>query len=242
MRCAIVIACALAAARSAHADPSLPRVVTAPTAWLPAEGSAIGSASLDHRGGGSIELGYGLGGLAALALGADDDAGRWQPRACFRVGAKQDAAFDGAPALVLGARVTIGGSGDRDAELYVIASRTLGFARVHAGAIALDARRGASVMGATVRPLAALELVPPQYPRTTLVADLAWLPKDDASAPAWIAGWGVRYQALAWGSIELDVHHREGEGLDQSTVMVRVNGTWDARRGTAAAPPRRSPP
>ena len=238
---AIVIACALAAARSAHADPSLPRVVTAPTAWLPAEGSAIGSASLDHRGGGSIEVGYGLGGLAALALGADDDAGRWQPRASFRIGARQDAAFAGAPALVLGARVTIG-NGDRDSELYVVASRELGFARVHAGAIALDARRGDVTMGAKVRPLAALELTPPQYPRTTLVADLTWLPNDDASAPAWIAGWGVRYQALDWGSIELDVRHREGEGLDQSTVMVRVNGTWGERPGTAAAPPRRSPP
>jgi len=34
----------------------------------------------------------------------------------------------------------------------------------------------------------------------------------------------VRYQALSWGSIELDVRHREGDDLGGSTVMVRVNG------------------
>jgi hypothetical protein len=42
----------------------------------------------------------------------------------------------------------------------------------------------------------------------------------------WIGGWGVRYQALSWGSIELEVRHREGDGLRGSTVLVRVNGAF----------------
>ena len=40
-------------------------------------------------------------------------------------------------------------------------------------------------------------------------------------------GGGVRYQALTWGSIELDVRHRQDEGLGASTVMVRVNGVLE---------------
>jgi hypothetical protein len=42
----------------------------------------------------------------------------------------------------------------------------------------------------------------------------------------WLAGWGVRYEALSWGAIELDVRHREGEGLAGSTALVRVTGVW----------------
>ena len=59
-----------------------------------------------------------------------------------------------------------------------------------------------------------------------MLADIAWQPELTPSGdrPAWIIGWGVRYQALAWGAIELDVRHREGEGLAGSTVMVRVDG------------------
>jgi hypothetical protein len=98
--------------------------------------------------------------------------------------------------------------------------------RPHAGAAVIDARVGDRRLGATLRPLGAIELTPPAYPKTTLMADLACLPRFDATAPAleWVAGWGVRYQALRWGSIELDVRHREGEGLGGSTVFVRVNG------------------
>ena len=72
---------------------------------------------------------------------------------------------------------------------------------------------------------AGLEITPPQYPKTTLMTDIAYLPLLRQSAPdlEWAIGWGVRYQALKWGSIELAVRHREGEGLGDSTVMVRVN-------------------
>jgi hypothetical protein len=218
-------------ARAAAADPALPRVVTAPTAWLPAEGTVVGSAGLDHRGAGSIMLAYGFGGIASLEVGADSDlrecapcTATLVPHAAFRIGARQDTWFAGQPALVLGVQTGFGAS--RASSVYAVASRELGIVRVHAGAAAADARVGDHRLGARVRPLAAIELTPPAYPKTTLLGDIAWVPRFDASAPVieWVAGWGVRYQALRWGAIELDVRHREGEGLGGSTVMVRVTG------------------
>jgi hypothetical protein len=243
----LVIAVATCA-RVAAADPPRAVVVTAPTAWLPADGAVVGTASLDHRfdaSDGSIALAYGLGGLAAVEVGEDNDArvavgGGSLPlamrlgRAAFRIGTRQNAWFDGQPALVLGVRAsfastrTSGADGAHVAEAYAIASRVIAFATVHAGVVAVDAEANATPrLGTTVRPLVALELTPPQYPKTTLVGDLAWSPLfAPGTAPAieWVAGWGVRYQALSWGAIELDVRHRQNEGLSASTVMVRVTG------------------
>jgi hypothetical protein len=235
------------AARVAAADPARARVVTAPTAWLPGDGAIVGTASLDHRfdaSDGSIALAYGLGGLASIEIGEDNDAraacaGCDPPqamrlgRAAFRIGARQDAWFRGQPAVVIGASAsfaaarTSGFDGARVVEVYAVASRVIAFAQVHAGVVALDAAAtNMPRMGTAVRPLAALELTPPRYPKTSLVGDLAWSPLFATPAPRveWVVGWGVRYQALAWGAIELDVRHREGEGLAASTVMVRVTG------------------
>lgn len=207
-------------ARTAAADPVLPRVIAAPTAWLPAAGTAIGSAGLDHRGGAAIDVTYGFGGLASLEAGAADD----RAHATFRIGAHQDAWFAGQPALVLGVQTGFGHSETTSA--YAVASRVAGPLRLHAGAAVLDARVGDQRHGAAVRPLGGLELTPPQYPKTTLLGDIAWAPRLDGPEPLvqWVANWGVRYQALRWGSIELDVRHREGEGIGGSTVMVRVTG------------------
>lgn len=222
----------LASAR-ASADPlapatELPRVVTAPTAWIPAENTAVASASLDHRGAGAVVASFGLGGLAALELGADSDLRECspctgivahravlEPHAAFRIGAH-------GVALV----VETGFGSSRASSATVVGSRVVGPVRLHAGVMVLDGRVGDVRLGTTVRPTGAVELTPPQYPKTTLVGDLAWEPRFDATAPAleWLAGWGVRYQALHWGSIELDVRHREGEGLGGSSVLVRVNG------------------
>ena len=218
MRGLAIIAIALAG-RAAAADPAIDHVVTIPTAWLPGEGVAIGSASLDHRGGGSIVVGYGLGRIAAVEL-ADDGA-------TFRLGARQDAWFGGQPAIVVGVTASLAGE-PRAGEAYVVASRELGALRVHAGVAALDAGQAGARLGATVRPLAGVELVPPLYPRTTLVGDVQWQAARVAPRPVarWILGYGVRYQALAWGSIELAVRVRQDDGIGGSTVLVRVNGVW----------------
>ena len=216
-----VLAIALVA-RVAVADPPLPRVVTAPTGWIQAENTVAGSASLDHRGASAVVVSYGLGGLAAIELGADSDlrecapcAAVLEPHAAFRIGAR-------GVALV----VQTGFGDSRASSAVLVGSRVLGPVRLHAGVEALDGRVGTVRLGTTVRPVGGIELTPPQYPKTTLLGDLAWESRLDATAPAleWLAGWGVRYQALRWGSIELDVRHREGEGLGGSTVLVRVNG------------------
>jgi hypothetical protein len=238
------LACIALAVRVAAAEPVLGRVVTTPTAWLPESGDMYGSAQLDHRGDGAIDVGLGLGGIAAVELAEDTDVRRCeatcdgaqhaipirQGRATFRIGARQDAWFAGQPALVLGVAESAGSSAVQTGQAYVVASRTLGPLSIHAGGELLDGRAssGARRLGTTLRPLGALELVPPQYPKTTLMVDLAWLPVVQAERAdvEWLIGWGVRYQALTWGSIELDVRHREGEGLAASTVFVRVNGVW----------------
>jgi hypothetical protein len=216
--------------RTGAADPALGRVLAAPTAWLPERGVVIGTGDVDHHGETAIDFVYGLGGIASVELGRDEEvrvagAATHENRAVFRIGARQDEWFAGQPALVLGVSKSFA-SDVRVAHAYVVASRVLGPIAVHVGADMLAATNTTAV----IRPLAGLELVPPQYPRTTLIADLAWLPLVSASSPTeWLLGWGVRYQALTWGSIELDVRHREGEDLGASTVMVRVHGVWTTR-------------
>ena len=73
MRVLLTLLVVAAAGRGATADPLLGRVLTAPTAWLPPAGAAVGSASLDHRGAGSVALTYGFGELAALEVATDTD-------------------------------------------------------------------------------------------------------------------------------------------------------------------------
>jgi hypothetical protein len=222
----------------AHADPAIDHVVDAPTAWLPHAGAVIGSASLDRFLDGAIALGYGMGGVAAVELGIDSTIhvctttscarAVYQGQAAFRIGAVQDRWFAGQPALVFGVQTTFATS-SRVATAYLVASRVLGPLRLHAGVAALDAEYEGVRMATAVRPLAGIELVPPQFPQSTMLADVEWVPQLPlAGAPTatWLIGGGVRYQALTWGSIELVVRAREGAGLGNSDVLVRVNGVW----------------
>lgn len=218
----VVLSCAAATAR---ADQRLDHVVTAPTGWLPAAGEIDGWTGIDHHGDRSIDLGVGLGGIAAVDVGADQDVRRADEgvtlgRAGFRVGLK---------GVVLGTRATFAGHGRRVSDVYVAGSVTLGRVTLHGGLDAMDAKPASdgAHLGATVRPTAAIELVPPQYPKTTLMADLAWVPRFDADGKPGVertTGFGVRYQALSWGAIELDVRAREGEDFSAARVMVRLDG------------------
>jgi hypothetical protein len=229
-------------ARPAAAEPSGARVLTAPTAWLPPAGTAVAMVGIDHRGDTSAIAGYGLGGLAELELGSDTDIRactdctvRPSPvilgRAAFRIGARQDAWFDGMPALVLGVRTTFAARGHavhepRASDAYAVASRDLGVVRLHAGVDALSASGSGRRSPAQLRPLAGLEIHPPRYRRSSLLGDVAWEPTLDAEhgpAPGWMLGIGVRYQAFSWASVELAVRARQGEELGASTVMIRVN-------------------
>jgi len=212
-------------------------VITAPTAWLPAAGAAVASASLDQHGIATIGAGYGLGGIAEVERDGDGDLhdcgsspcsqALYQARATFRAGARQDEWFDGQPAVVVGVQESLPGT-RRAGSAYVVASRTLGTGfgswHLHAGAIALDVDAGGGQrLGFTVRPIGGIELVPSQYPKTTMMVDATWLPELYTSGPraAWLGGFGARYQAFSWASIELAIRASTEENRG---VMVRVNG------------------
>ena len=207
----------------------------------------------DHHGDGHLIVGYGLGGLAAVELGIDTDVRAcagcdvqpdqrpvaiWLARAAFRLGAPQDAWVRGMPAVALGVRTTAGSGNTRAgalsfpeprvSEAYIDASRALGPVRLHAGAIAIAPGFGDRTLRPQVRPLGGLEWTPAQYPRTSLMGDFSYSARLETAAPVteWVAGWGVRYQALRWASIELAVRHRDDEALRDSTVLLRVNGIW----------------
>ncbi len=240
LRVAIALAVATVVA---HADPLLGRVMTAPTAWLPAAGQVTGTASaneagLDHGGDGDGIIGYGLGGIAEVDLGTDTDvrrcpapcSGKASPiflgRAAFRLGARQDAWFAGQPALVFGVRTTLAGQA-QVGEAYVVASRAIGPLRLHLGGEIIAAGIGDAQIHRQVRPLGGIEWTPAQFPKTSIVADLMWDPLF-VSKPTleYLSSYGVRYQTFTWASVELGVRHREATELGDTTVMVRVNAVW----------------
>ena len=235
MRLLAIIASVGLAARVAAADPASDRVVAAPTAWLPAAGTIVTSVGVDHHAKALAELAYGLGGIAEVEVGADSDVRQcslascsdslapeiYLARAQFRVGARQDAWFEGQPALVLGVRATIG-SDMRAADAYVVASRRLGPATLHAGIGEIRALDAGMKSAPVIRPSFGIEFVPPPYPKSSLIADFEWMPELQLGTPTteYVFDWGVRYQTFRWGGVELAVRHREAE-LGSPTVMVR---------------------
>jgi hypothetical protein len=253
----IALVAALLAGRAASADPVEARLLTAPTAWLPPAGALTASAafepSVTARDDGAVIVGYGLGGLAALELGADTEIrtctrcsepanGRWLPRAAFRLGAPEDAWFRGMPALALGLETTFAAPGfgafqrPRVTEAYVVASRDLGVVRLHAGAVAVAAAFGELELAPVLRPIAGLELRPPTWPRSSFLVDVAWSTRLEAEAEPsdrrgprleMMIGGGARYQFFRWASIDLGVRFPREEGLANGKVLVRLNGVWE---------------
>ena len=173
--------------------------------------------------------------------------------ALFKLGLATSAARDWRLGAALGFRRTIATrpvtAGGRDAELDAAQLYLVGGLRwrgaageldVHGGAELFDAAHGdariAHTAARALRPVAGLAWTPPPYPRTSMVVDVAWAPevKDGPPRLAWVVGWGVRYQALSWGAIELIVRQREDEVLGDSTVMVRVAGALSLGRPLGA--------
>jgi hypothetical protein len=147
------------------------------------------------------------------------------------------------PAIALGVRTAFAARGHdlhepRATDAYAVASRDLGVVRLHAGVDALSASVDGHRAAARLRPLAGLEVHPPMYPRSSLLADLAWEPTLAAQGPptlGWLLGIGVRYHAFSWASVELAVRARQAEDLGASTVMVRLNAVL-ARRAAMKPP------
>lgn len=227
-------------------------VITMPTAFMLSSTSAripaiAGRARIDHRGAASVQGSLGLAGIAMLTVDTDRDL-----RVCetcddgetlrtlrarhaeFKMGAPVNAWFRGQPALAIGVRITTTTASStqaniRAADAYVVASEVLGPVTVHAGIVTQDiassrdgGRLQLSTTSRTIRPMLGIEWHPAPYPRTTLLADLTWVPELRATGPTqtWLGGWGVRYQAARILGVELSVRHRQDEGLADTTVLV----------------------
>lgn len=258
----VAVVCAAPGAPRADDDvtPSPPpRVIHAPTAHLQPSLTVFGSAGATQHGVGLVSVATGLGELAEVAVGIDDDVaacdgctadepharGVLIANAQLKIGVNEGRAASWQPALALGFRRTIGSpvldgeAADYDAlevaRLYAAASKTLGPLRVHLGVDVWDAEvtlddvttfMHDTPLSERVRPFAGLAFASPQTPRTSLMADVAWTPVVDAGDASlrYVTGIGARYQAFGWSSIELAVRHREGDDLDQTTFVVRLNG------------------
>jgi len=166
--------------------------------------------------------------------------------ALFKIGVGEGRYAGWQPAIALGFRAPIGSTGAtvdgidsevRAARLYLAASKSLGQVTLHGGVDVWDESATSdgqervlhdSPLGERVRPFVAVGWNPPVYPRTTLLAEVSYAPVVESTAidMRWLGGWGVRYQALSWGSIELAMRHREGDSLGDSTVLIRVNGAF----------------
>jgi hypothetical protein len=151
-------------------------------------------------------------------------------RASFRVGTRQDRWFRGQPALAIGVRRSFREDRYEEADAFVVASRDLGPVRLHAGASIGDMeekdtptanRKSFRTELRSVKPLGGFEWTPGQYPKTTLMGDIAYQPTLDG--PKFLTAIAVRYQAFDWGSVELGMRYRESEEIGDSTFFVRAN-------------------
>jgi hypothetical protein len=237
---ALVALGALGGSAAAHADVAparlaSPRLIHVPTAWLLPRDAGWGSAGVDHRGAGHLELTAALGGIAQVDLGVSDRivacapcgdepdaAPAWLGSAGFKLG-WPPARHAGRPALALGVRRSVASrvAGDPQVgEAYLVASLVLGGLHGHLGGAAWQA----SETPRAVRPFAGVEWRPARYPRSTLLAELSWIPELGRRDLRWLAAWGARYQAFSWGAIDLAVRHRQGDELADAAVLVRVHG------------------
>ncbi|MBK9036488.1 MAG: hypothetical protein IPL61_35450 [Myxococcales bacterium] len=247
----VVVGVGRAAADDGAAATLAPTVLTIPTAWTQPGTAIYASGDVDHRGGAGARATLSYARLVDVDVGGDELVTACDP--CAGVGrtvtgVRQTSAgwklslrpWRGG-AVALGVRVPFGHREvGRATEAFAVMSAQLGPVRLHAGASTwASEHRGADgatirlAPSASVRPLAGLAWTPEIYPRTTILADVQWLPQLGPSsaetAPRWAFAWGVRYRAFSWNAIELGVRHRAGDDLGGATVMVRLSAILSAR-------------
>jgi hypothetical protein len=230
--------------------PPAPRLWHAPTGWLMPHGAGAGAVGVSHEGHPFVELVAGLGGVAEVGVALTDDFvactecdGRDDTQAAtatalFKLGVAPGTWTRWQPGVALGFRrsfLTFGDARPEVARLYLAASAPLGPLRLHAGGDLWDAAGATprpplfatAPAAGRLRPFGGVEYRPGAYPRSTLVADLTWVPTlgADEIGLRWLAALGVRYQALSWGGVELAVRAREGAGLGGAVVLVRLTAT-----------------
>ncbi|RMH44287.1 MAG: hypothetical protein D6689_02785 [Deltaproteobacteria bacterium] len=225
---AAAVATAVSAVAAAQEPVSPPRLFDVPVAPALRDGRLHVTAGLSHRGGGTVAIAAGLGGVAEVDIDLSDRlAAADEPRALHAT-AGFKLAWPGArtsaipAAIAIGVRKSLAGQRDAVAQAFGIATIALGAVDLHAGI--------GRWAGDRWRPLAGVVWRTPRAPRTTLIADVAWAPELGRSEPAqWIAHWGARYRAFRWGAIELGVRHRAGRPFDGATVLLRVHAAVDWR-------------
>lgn len=238
---------ALGTPAPAHADEvpfgrPAPRLIDRGTAEL---GTSYLLGGANHRGEPLLVAEVPLGPLAAVGGGYEDrllvgatvgeatskrDAVMW-----FRVGAAADAWFPHQPALSLTFERSLGGDDERAAEVRGTAtdrwvSRRAGALQASAGlglweVAAAQGRLSAESLTARMRPFGGVAWTPPAYPRTSLLLEGSYGPTVVDGRPRldWRLGWGARYRAGSWSTIDLVVRNRQEAGLAGSTVMVRLS-------------------
>ncbi len=123
----------------------------------------------------------------------------------------------------------------RGATLTAMASKSLGPAAVHLGAEMLvadggDAQGDYGVDEYVIRPALAAQWTPPAYPLSTFLIDLRWVNAVSGQDESFewdsrmTGAWGVRYQALDWAAVDLNVRVQEGQGLGDALVTLGLRG------------------
>jgi hypothetical protein len=167
--------------------------------------------------------------------------------ALFKVGLDAGTLGRFQPAIALGYRRSLASQSQSDggvavdpelARLYLAVGWSLGSLDVTIGGDLWDARSNPDTptlsdgdVSAKIRPFAGLAWRPSNVPRTSILLDWGWQPEFRSDGPELVGtgGFGVRYQALSWGSAELAVRVGTGEAVDLGAI-VRLNGVFDLRR------------
>jgi hypothetical protein len=210
----------------------------APTARMLEAGALSASAAIDTVGGAQLDLKIGLGGVAEFAIGSTDhirvrdcndcDARtvRLVPMARFVMGLPEHRLFRHQPALALGFKKSFTRNHDdrasRYANLYVVASKRLGTANLHAGVMAWDGviqrdddnevALHDGPLRKVVRPYGGFEVLARE--RSHVIVDLTWNPElritpslagTDQIRLRPMLSWGVRYAASTRVALEAGV-------------------------------------
>jgi len=230
------VAIALAVLSSTAAQAQEPRLFHVPTAYLAPEWGGRASAGIGSQGDFWAEAATGILKVADLEITLGDEIRKDRavvamPTAQFRMGVAENRLAPWQPAVALGFRRSLATINGTDAaELWVAGSRRIWQFTLHIGGDLWDASAAGQVLhdrpvSDNLRPFAGLEWRPPWYPKTTLLGEWSWIPEitNTEIDMRWLGGFGVRYQAFDWLSLDLLVRFREAAKLNETTVGVRLN-------------------
>ncbi len=245
--CAVIsLAAGMGVARAEDTPTQSPRAITTATAFIPNAGEVFYSGGLDHKFQPSGFATIGLAKIAEVGLSLDREwtdpsAQKKTAMAHFKMGSPEGFLHSWMPAFAILYRKSLKDSVQffsgtripRLATLSVLASKNMGPISVHLGGELLSAQMEQEQSQHKFSPTLAIEWHPAQYPKTTLLADLRWIPSetnDLAITPIWNLAWGVTYQAFTWASVDLNVRHQEGESSNDAVVTLGLAGSFSFLR------------